>query len=107
MLNGDCNSARRVASADVEGRVLDIVAETSGLGRGEVSSSTPLAAALDSLTLAAVVARVEASFGLVLGGEATLELLGARDLGELCRLIALRLERSRANLDEDTGNASC
>ena len=94
MLSGDCNPVRSIRLEEVEGRVLDIVAETSGLPRNELVPSTPLAAALDSLTLAAVIARVEASFGVVLAGEATLELLGARDLRELCRAIARRLERS-------------
>lgn len=107
MLNGACNPAPQVDSAAVESRVLDIVAETSGFDRGEVSLSTPLAAALDSLTLTAVVARVEAAFAIALAASETLELLGARDVGELCRLIARRVERSRANLDEKTGNESC
>lgn len=107
MLSDGCAPAPSAAVAAIESRVLDIVAETSGLGRDELAPGTPLAAALDSLTLAAVVTRVEAAFALPPAGEETLELLAARDIGELCRLIARRVERSQANLGENAGNASC
>lgn len=107
MLNANDSGVPRAGSAAIEARVLAIVTETSGFDRGEILSGAPLSAALDSLTLAAVVARVEAAFGVAFTGDETLALLMARDVGELCRLIALRVERSRANLDEITGNSSC
>lgn len=107
MLSDSANPAPNAQFAAIELRVLEIVAETSGLERDELAPSTPLAAALDSLTLAAVVARVEAAFALPAADEDTLTLLSARDVGELCRLIARRVERSHENLDETTGNASC
>jgi acyl carrier protein len=107
MLSGAGNPVSTVEAATVESRVLDIVAETGGFDREDVSLSTPLAAALDSLTLAAAVTRVEASFGIVLTGDEIVALLGACDLGELCRLIAVRVARAHANLDENTGNESC
>ena len=95
MLSGTCNPGANVPAVAVEARVLEIVAETSGFRLDEISPSTPLAAALDSLTLAVVVARVEASFAIGLTSDETLELLGARDVGELCRLIAARVARAR------------
>ena len=93
--------------SSVEARVLGLIAETCGLLGAELSPTTPLPEALDSLTLVAVVARIEAAFDIVLAGDETIELLGARDVAELGRLIARRVEHSRANLLEDTRNESC
>jgi len=90
----------------VEKRVLELVAETCGLRCGELSPATPLSEALDSLTLVAAVARIEAVFAVVLAGDET-ELFSARDVAELAALIARKIEHVRANLHEDTGNESC
>jgi acyl carrier protein len=94
-------------SASVETRVLALIAETSGLLDSELSPATPLSEALDSLTLVAVLARVEAAFDIVLESEETIELFAARDVAELGRLIAGKVQRSRANLRKDTRNGSC
>lgn len=91
--DADIAGPRSAAGSDAEARVLDIVAEMTGIERADVSRSSALAAALDSLTLAAVVARIEAAFGIVLSGEETLALLTARDLSELCRLVARKIGR--------------
>jgi len=93
--------------ASVEARVLGLIAETCGLLGAELSPATPLSEALDSLTLVAVVTRIEAAFDIVLSGDETIELLGARDVAELGRLIARKVEQSRANLPEHTRNESC
>ena len=94
MLSDGDNSCAptRSGAIEVEARVLDIVAETSGLERAEISPGMPVTAALDSLTLAAVVARTEAAFGIAYTSDETLELLAARDLRELCGLIAAKVD---------------
>ena len=64
------NKDRGEKPGPIETRVLDLIAETCGLVRSELAPTTPLAEALDSLTLVAVVARIEAAFDLSLGGDA-------------------------------------
>jgi acyl carrier protein len=76
----------------VEKRVLELVAETCGLECSELSPASPLSEALDSLTLVAVVVRIEALFAVVLAGD---ELFSARDVGELVRLIARKIQHAR------------
>jgi acyl carrier protein len=88
-------------------RVLEIVAETTGVAREELCVGMPLAAALDSLTLAAVVARAEAALGFALERSDAVEVLAARDIGELCRLIAAAAARAHANLPEEPRNGGC
>jgi acyl carrier protein len=95
MLSSGRNEVRDEKPAPIEARVLELIAETCGLVRCELALTTPLAEALDSLTLVAVVARLEAAFGIELGGEETIELLAARDVGELGRLLARKLELAR------------
>jgi acyl carrier protein len=84
----------------IEARVLEIVAETTGVAQAELCVDAPLSAALDSLTLAAVVARAEAALDFRLGSGAAVEVLGAPDIRELCRRLAAAAARSRANLHE-------
>lgn len=91
---GSSRALAGCAEIEVERRVLDLVAETSGVERASLSLGMPLSAALDSLTLAAVVARIEAAFELGFSSEEASNLLGARDLGELCRIVAARVGRA-------------
>jgi acyl carrier protein len=91
----------------IEARVLELIAETCGLERPELSAAIPLAEALDSLTFVAVIARIEAVFDVLLGGDETSELLSARDVGELGRLLARKVDLAHANLRNKTGNESC
>ena len=103
-------SKSEVARAEprrIEARVLDLIAETCGLERAELSAATPVAEALDSLTFVAIVARIEAVFDVLLGGDETSELLSARDVGELGRLLARKIDLAHANLREKTRNESC
>ena len=95
MLSHDRQEAASGKPGSVETRVLELIAETCGLECGELPPATPLAAALDSLTLVAVVARIEATFDVVLEGNETSELVAARDVGELGRLIARKVEHAR------------
>jgi acyl carrier protein len=107
MLSGTSSEAASGEPARVERRVLEIIAETCGFERGELSLATPLPEALDSLTLVAVVARIEAVFDLMLAGDEPSDLLAAPDVGALARLIARKVDQARANLHEDERNASC
>lgn len=91
----------------LEARVLELVAETAGVAPDEICAGAPLAATLDSLTLAAVVARAEAALGFELGGGERVAVLSARDIGELCRLIAVAAAHSLANLPKEPRNAGC
>ena len=95
MLSSGRNTVPGEKPAPIETRVLDLIAETCGLVRSELALTTPLAEALDSLTLVAIVTRIEAAFDIVLGGEETSELLAARDVGELGRLVARKIELAR------------
>jgi acyl carrier protein len=107
MLNDNRQDAASGKPESVETRVLELIAETCGLKCGELPPETPVPAVLDSLTLVAVVTRIEAVFDVVLEGDETSELIAARDVGELGRLIARKLEHARANLREQTRNESC
>jgi len=95
MLRSNPNKVPGEKPVPIETRVLDLIAETCGLVRSELALTTPLAETLDSLTLVALVARIEAVFDLVLGGDETFELLAARDVGELGRLVARKVELAR------------
>jgi acyl carrier protein len=106
MLSGP-KSLPRSDPSSIEARVLDLICETCGLLAGELSPATPLSEALDSLTLVAVVTRIETAFDIVLEGDETVELLGARDVAELAELIARRVKHARAKLVEDTRNEGC
>jgi acyl carrier protein len=106
MLSGSKDAASGEPSL-VEARVLGLIAETCGLLGSELSPDTPLSEALDSLTLMTVVTRMEAVFDIVLAGDETIELFQAVDVAELGRLIARKVERSRANHLEDARNESC
>jgi acyl carrier protein len=107
MLSDDREDGASGQNAPIETRVLELIAETCGLECGELSPATPLPEALDSLTLVAVVARVEAVFAVLLEGDETGELLAARDVGELGRLIARKVELARANLRKHIRNEGC
>jgi hypothetical protein len=92
------------AEASVEERVRRLVLETAGW----VPTTGPLLGApLDSLTLIAIVTRLEAAFAIELDSDEIVALLGARDVGELATLVARKVATQQANLDESTGNESC
>jgi acyl carrier protein len=94
-------------ASSVESRVLDIVAEMSGLDRVEILAAwRPLDAPLDSLTSIAVVTRIEAAFGIVADDE-VFALLAAHDFGGLGRLVARIVAAQRTKLGETAGNESC
>jgi acyl carrier protein len=91
----------------IEARVLDIIAEMSGLERGDIGNCPRLAGApLDSLTAIAIVTRIEAAFGIV-ADTSLFDLLIASNFGQLGRSIAQLLEEQRAKFGEAAGNESC
>jgi hypothetical protein len=77
----------------VETLVLDAVATTARLERSSLGLRTALLDAnLDSLTLIAVVTRVEIACGVAFEGDEVVAIIGARDLGEICELILRKIE---------------
>ena len=87
--------------ADVEERVRTLIAEMTGGSGG----AGPLRdAALDSLTLIAIVTRIEAAFAISFDSDEVVVLLGAGDSNALARLVARKLAAKSANLDEPAGN---
>ena len=94
----------RADSASVESRVRDIVAETAGWTSVDLK---PLDGQLDSLTLLAIVTRIEVAFAVAFEGDEIVTLLGANDFGELARLTARKVAERQANLSEMPGNESC
>lgn len=90
--------------ASVEPRVREIIAQTTGSPAG---GAPLLGAPFDSLTLLAIVTRIEAAFDIALDIDETAALLGARTVTELAALITRKVAERRANLDETAGNESC
>jgi len=87
----------------IEVRVRAIIAEMTGSGL-----CTALAAGtLDSLTVVAIVARIEAAFAVSFETDETIALLEAGTESELARLIARKVPAQSENLDETAGNNGC
>lgn len=82
-----------------------LVVETAGW----VAATGPLLGApLDSLTLIAIVTRLEAAFAIELDSDEIVAMLSARDCSELAALVARKVAAAQhANLDESAGNGSC
>jgi acyl carrier protein len=98
------NGRELVTDASVEERVRLLVIETAGW----LDTTGPLLGApLDSLTLIAIVTRLEAAFAIELDSDEIVALLGARDAGELAALVVRKIAAQHANLDELTGNDDC
>lgn len=94
-------------ASSIEARVLDIIAEMTGLERVAVlAASRLLDSPLDSLTSIAVVTRIEAAFGIV-ANDQVFALLAARDFGGLGRLVGRIVAEQRTKLGETAGNESC
>ena len=96
---GNRSSGARAALA---ARVRDLVAELTGAAPAASLRDAPL----DSLTLFAIVTRIEAAFAVSFDGDEIVALLGARAPAELSALIEAKVAE-HANLDETTGNESC
>jgi acyl carrier protein len=85
----------------VEERVRRLIAETAGFRFDE---GALLDAALDSLTLLAVVTRIEAAFAIELDSDEIVALFAARDAGAIATLVARKVAAAKAKLDESAGN---
>jgi acyl carrier protein len=68
--------------------VLAAVAEVGGLERAALSADTPLFEAnVDSLTLVAVIARLELALDVRFDDEESAQLVEARDASEICAIV--------------------
>lgn len=77
---------------DIAELVFEAVAEAGGLERGALTARTPLLEAnVDSLTLIAIIARLELVLEVRFGEEESAALIEARDLRELCAIVALKV----------------
>ena len=103
MLN-EFGEPSRADLASVEFRVREIIGETAGVA--STGASLP-DAPLDSLTLLAIVTRIEVAFEIAFEGDEIVALLGTNDFAALARLTALKVAERLANLDEPPGNGSC
>jgi acyl carrier protein len=104
MLSADGRELASDDRASVEERVRRLVAETVG---STPSNGPLLDAQLDSLTLIAIVTRIEAAFAVELDSDELVALLGARDWSELAALVARKLAARHANLGESARNDGC
>jgi acyl carrier protein len=91
-------------AADVEEHVRKLIAETTG---ASCVAGPLFDAPLDSLTLIAIVTRIEAAFCVSFDSDEIVALLGAADASALARLVARKAAAKSANLDEPAGNGGC
>lgn len=91
-------------AADIEEQVRKLIAETTGASCG---GGALLDAALDSLTLIAIVTRIEAAFGVSFDSDEIVALLGAADPNAVAQLVARKVGARTENLDEPAGNDGC
>lgn len=104
MLSDGGKASSAVATATLEERVRRLVAETAGW---DSTTAQLFDASLDSLTLIAIVTRIEAAFAISFDSDEVVALLAAQDSRELARLVARKVAERHANLDETAGNGSC
>jgi acyl carrier protein len=72
--------------------VLATVAEVGGLERTTLMAATPLFDAnIDSLTLVAVIARLELALDVRFDDEESAQLVEARDASEICAIVARKV----------------
>lgn len=73
--------------------VLLAVAAAGGADRASLTRETPLLGAnVDSLTLIGLLASLELELGIAFSDRESVELVEARDLGELCALVARKVD---------------
>jgi acyl carrier protein len=92
MLSADGREPASAAVAAIEERVRRLVIETAG---GVATTGPLLGAPLDSLTVVAIVTRLEAAFAIELDSDEIAALLGARDWSDLAALVARKLAEPR------------
>jgi hypothetical protein len=104
MLSADGRGLSSAASESVEERLRRLVDETAGWS---APAGPLLGGPLDSLTLMAIVTRIEAAFDIAFESDEVVALLGARDSSGLATLVARKVAERNENLDESTGNDGC
>jgi acyl carrier protein len=101
MLTGDATSSG-AADAVIEERVRGLIAEMAGFSSAAGSLQD---ASLDSLTLIAIVTRIEAAFAIEFDSDEVVALIKAHNPRAVAALVARKV--AQANLNEPAGNRSC
>lgn len=79
----------RVTREQVDRFVLETVADAAAVDVAGLRLSTPmLDAYVDSLTLVAIVTRIEAAYGATFDADELAEILRARNVGEVAAIVA-------------------
>jgi acyl carrier protein len=79
----------------IERFVLETIAETTAIEASSLRQSTPLLdAGMDSLTLVAVVTRIEMTYDTAFDAGEIVELLRARSVGEVAAIVTRKLRAS-------------
>ena len=82
----------RVTREQVDRFVLETVADAAAVEVGWLRQSTPLLdAQMDSLTLVAIVTRIEMTYGATFDTDELAEILRARSVGEVAAVVARKL----------------
>jgi acyl carrier protein len=72
--------------------VLETVADATAVAVTSLRQSTPLLdAQMDSLTLVAIVTRIEATYGATFDTDELAEILSARSVGDVASVVARKL----------------
>lgn len=83
-----CAEPATERARDIAERVFEAVAEAGGLERAALTAGTPLLEAnVDSLTLIAIIARLELVLEVRFDDDESAALIEARDLHELCAVV--------------------
>jgi len=82
-----------IAREQVDRLVLETVADAAALEASSLRQSTPLLdTCMDSLTLVAIVTRIEATHGVALDAEELAAILRARTIGDVAAIVARKLQ---------------
>ena len=82
----------RVTREQVERFVLEAVADAAAVEAATLQQSTPmLDTHMDSLTLVAIVTRIEVTYGAAFDADELAEILRARSVGEVAAIVARKL----------------
>lgn len=84
-----------VTREQVDRFVLETVADAAAVDAADLRQSTPmLATYVDSLTLVAIVTRIETTYGTTFDADELAEILGARSVGEVAGIVARKVRAS-------------
>ena len=84
-----------VTREQIDRFVLETIADAAAVEASSLRQSTPLLdAAMDSLTLVAIVTRIEMTYGAVFDTGELVEILRAHSVGEVAVIVARKLRAS-------------